>query len=125
MIKRLLSGAAIGALMIGVAYGQTTLETTTTRTTTVAPPPPPPVAGYSASRTERTTFGGASTEVRRDYRTGANGTETSKQQTITEPNGASETVTQQQSSSPPPVAAVPSVGTISTTTSTSTTQITR
>jgi hypothetical protein len=117
MIKRLLGGAAMSAVVIGMAYGQTTLETTTTRTTVAPPAPPPPAAGYSASRTDRTTFGGASTEIQQNYRTGADGTETSKQQTFVHPNGASETVSHQELSTPAPVAPLPPpIGTISTTT---------
>jgi hypothetical protein len=128
MIKQLLGGAAMTALMMGIAYGQTTLESTTTRTTVVPPVPPPPVAGYSDSRTERTTFGGASTEIRQNYRTGPEGTEATKQETLVHPNGASETEMQSQRSSPPPAAPLPPpVGTINTTTSatTSTTTTTR
>jgi hypothetical protein len=128
MIKQLLGGAAMTALMMGIAYGQTTLESTTTRTTVVPPVPAPPVAGYSDSRTERTTFGGASTEIRQDYRTGAEGTEATKQETVVHPNGASETERQTQRSSPPPTAPVPPpVSTFNTTTSTmsTTTQTTR
>jgi hypothetical protein len=116
MIKQLLGGAAICALSMGVAYGQTTLETTTTRTT-VAPPPPPPIAGYTTSRTERTTFGGASTAVQQDYRTGPGGTEATKQETIVHPNGASESVMHDERSTPAPMPAPPpAIGTISTTT---------
>jgi len=127
MIKQLLGGAAVTALMMGIAYGQTTLESTITRTT-VVPPAPPPVAGYSDSRTERTTFGGASTEIQQNYRTGAEGTEATKQETFVHPNGASETETQKEWSSPAPTAPLPPpVGTINTTTSTatSTTRTTR
>src|SRR5579862_5117762 len=68
MFKPLLVGAAAIALTMGVAHAQTTVETTTTRTTTVPAPLPPPIEPYSATRTERTTFGGASTEVQQSYR---------------------------------------------------------
>jgi hypothetical protein len=85
----------------------------------VAPPPAPlpPQAGYS-SRTERTTFGGASTEIDKTYRSDANGVTTTNGQQIVHPDGTVETVTHQQGWAPPapPPSLPPSVGTISTTT---------
>jgi hypothetical protein len=117
MFKPLLAGAAAIALTMGVAHAQTTVETTTTRTTAVPAPLPPPIAPYSATRTERSTFGGASTEVQKTYRSGVDGTAATQQETIVHPDGTSQTVTHEERSNtvaiPPPA---PAVGTISTTT---------
>jgi len=118
MFKPLLAGVAAIALTMGVAHAQTTVETTTTRTTAVPAPLPPPIQPYSATRTDRTTFGGASTEVQQDYRTGVDGTATTKQETIVRPDGSSQTVTHEERSSAVPIPAPmpPPIGTISTTT---------
>ncbi|MEJ0072043.1 MAG: hypothetical protein WDO24_28700 [Pseudomonadota bacterium] len=98
MMKQLLGCAAVSALLMGAAFAQTDMTTTTSRTTVN----PAPVQDYSATKTQTTTFGGASTESKQVYRSGPDGTVAAKKETIVRPDGSSETVTQKKSTSEVP-----------------------
>ena len=125
MTKQLLAGAAVLALMTGAAFAQTT-ETTTTRTTvTPLPPPavvvPPPAPADSyVTRTERSTFGGASVETQKSYRSGPDGSVATQQSKVVRPDGSSETSSRTDWSTtgavPSPVPPLPQSSTTVTTT---------
>jgi hypothetical protein len=121
MTKQLLVGAAVLALMTGAAVAQTTSETTTSRTT-VTPLPPPiaaPADAYSATRTERSEFGGASVETQKSYRNGPDGSSATTQQKVVRPDGSSETTSRTDSSTVGSVPSpIPPSGTTITTTTT-------
>jgi hypothetical protein len=126
MIRTLLCAAGVAALTIGIASAQTTSQTTITQTT-LAPPPPsipaPPPAGYGTTeRTERTTFGGASTEVEQSSRNLPGVSEASKRETVVHPDGTTETVTESNATRtpvpPPPPAWSSSTSTTTQTTTT-------
>jgi hypothetical protein len=93
MRKQLLAGAAVLALMTGAAVAQTTTETTTSRTTVtpLSPPIAAPADAYTATRTERSMFGGATVETQKSYRNGPDGSSATTQQKVVRPDGSSET----------------------------------
>jgi hypothetical protein len=92
MNKRLLGVAAISALMtMGIAHAQTT-ETTTTRTGVA-----PLGDSYSTTKTQTNSYGGASSESKETYRSGIDGTVSTKKQTVVNPDGSSETMMRKES----------------------------
>jgi len=95
MIKQLLGCAAASALLMGVAHAQV------------------PAESYSTTKTQSSTFGGASTETQQSYRAGVDGTVATKKQTVVRPDGSSETVMRKESTSP---SVIPPATTSSTTT---------
>ncbi len=98
MMKQLLAGAAVIALMTGAAFAQGVTESTTSRTTVA----PPAVDAYSATRTERNSFGGASIETQKNVtRDGMGGVTSSSKEQVVRPDGSSETRTHKEWSGAP------------------------
>jgi hypothetical protein len=111
MTKQLLAGAAVFALLAGTALAQGVSETTTSRTTVT----PAPVEGYSATRTERNSFGGASIETEKSVKSdGMGGVVSSQKEQVVRPDGSSETRTHKEWSAAP----VPPASSSTTTTTT-------
>ena len=118
-MTKLLVGAAVLALMTGAAVAQTTTETTTSRTTVAPAPVMAPSDGYNATRTERSTFGGATVETQKSYHNGPDGSAATVEQKVVRPDGSSETRSRTDWSSTGAVAnPVPPTSTTITTTTT-------
>ena len=111
MTKQLLACVAVASLMAGAALAQGVSETTTSRTTVT----PAPVEGYSATRVERNTFGGASIETEKSVKSdGMGGVTSSQKEQVVRPDGSSETRTHKEWSAVP----VPPASSSTTTTTT-------
>ena len=113
MTKLLLAGAAAIALMTGAAFAQSVTETTTSRTTVA---PPPPVDAYTATRHERSSFGGASVDTEKSVsRDGRGNVSSSIKEQVVRPDGSSETNTHKEWSAapvPPPASSTTTTTTI-------------
>ncbi len=112
MTKLLLASAAAIALMTGVASAQTTIESS--RTTTVTPVAPP-VESYT-SKTEKSTFGGASVESKKTYQNGPDGSVATQESKVVRPDGSSEMSSHKEWSTAP--APLPPASSTTTTTTT-------